>query len=321
MIMTTGSPYDDIRNLLAALPTGNGKDFTPPSGAAAGFGGAGNLPQISSWLTEWSGKGARIEKPMIAVFAGAHGILRHGVAEANDADVQGLIDAISAGTAPIAKICGGANIGLKVLDLAVDLPTGDITQADALDERDCAATMAFGMEAVAGGHDLLCLSAAGAGGNTVAVAVLATLFGDTAQDWAEVEPSAGQHLRLRRIGVLETALARHGSSVGDGLSVIGELGGREIAAMAGAIIAARMERIPVLIDGLPALAAAAALYKADAAAIAHCRLAARPLTPTVTEAARALGLDWIAEGGSGGAPGLDGALAVGVVRAAAWAAT
>lgn len=317
--MTPGSPFDDIRNLLASLPAGNDAAAAAigRKAAAGDFGGAGKLTDIATWLARWSGKGARVEKPMIAIFAGAHGISRHGVATENDSDVQKLVEAISAGEAPIAKLCGSANIGLKVLDLAVDLPTGDITQGEALDERDCAATMAFGMEAVAGGHDLLCLSGLGAGGDVVAAAVLAGLSGEMAEAWLDEATTGGAHLRLRTITALNAALVRHHGSLENGLHVIGLLGGREIAAMAGAIIAARIEHVPVLLDGLPALAAAAALHKADPDAVSHCLMTAKPGTARAAILSQRLGTGWIAEG-LVAAPGVESAVAVGLVRAAAW---
>src|SRR5262249_11988855 len=75
------------------------------------------------------------------------------------------------------QICLAYDLGLKVYDLALDHPTGDITREPALDERSCAATIPFGMEAIAGGVDLLCIGEMGLGNTTIAAAILPALFG------------------------------------------------------------------------------------------------------------------------------------------------
>ena len=82
------------------------------------------------------------------------------------------VELCAAGGAAINQICLANDLGLKVFDLALHLPTGDITREAALDEHGCAATMAFGMEAIAGGADLLCLGDIGVGNSTVAAAIL-----------------------------------------------------------------------------------------------------------------------------------------------------
>ena len=74
-------------------------------------------------------------------------------------------------------------IGLKVFELALDIPTADITEAAAMEEAACAATIAFGMEAIAGDVDVLCLGEMGIGNTTVASAVYAALYGGDPRQW------------------------------------------------------------------------------------------------------------------------------------------
>ena len=92
-----------------------------------------------------------------------------------------MVENFAAGGAAINQICVAYDLGLKVFDLALDLPTGDITAEAALDEAGCAATMAFGMEAMAGGVDLLCIGEMGIGNTTVAAAIYAALYGGAAE--------------------------------------------------------------------------------------------------------------------------------------------
>ena len=75
---------------------------------------------------------------------------------------------------------------------------------------------------------------------------------------------------MRKIEVVERALALHGDHLSDPLEVLRRLGGREIAALVGAILAARLQRVPVILDGFVVCAAAAILHAMDPGAVDHC---------------------------------------------------
>src|SRR5690606_35929967 len=200
---------------------------------------------------------------LVALFAGTHGV-SHRLWQ-NDAArrTKERVERIATGSAPISLVCAANDLGLKVFDLALDIPTGDIVEQAAFEERDCAATVAFGMEAIAGGTDLLCIGEVGTEGEVAAAAVLATLSG---KDVAGLD---GERQRA-----VERALATHRGHLADPLEALRRLGGREIAAAAGAILAARMEKIPVILEGLTPMRAAAALESAHRGAAAHCLLPA-----------------------------------------------
>ena len=176
----------------------------------------------------------------------------------------------AAGGAAINQICASLDLGFKVFDLALDLPTDDIVDGPALDEQACVATMAFGMEAIAGGADLLAIGEMGIGNTTVAAAIYAALYGGPAARWVGRGTGLDDDGLARKIEAVEAALRTHRDHLDDPLEVLRRLGGREIAAMAGAILAARLQRIPVILDGYVATAAAAVLHALDPAAIDHC---------------------------------------------------
>ena len=119
----------------------------------------------------------------------------------------------AAGAAPINQVCIAHDLGLKVFDLALHLPTADITRSAALDERGCAATMAFGMEAVAGGVDLLCLGDLGVGNSTVAAALFAALLGGRGADWVGPGSGADAAMMARKAEAVDAALAFHGRAI------------------------------------------------------------------------------------------------------------
>ena len=319
--MTTGMPFDDIRDLIASLP-GPDEDalarvrqregtLTKPPGAL------GRLERISEWLAAWTGREPAVTRPLVAVFAGNHGVVGQGVSPFPQSVTQQMVENFAAGGAAINAICVANDIGLKVFDLALEHPTADFTVEAALDERGCAATIAFGMEAIAGGTDLLCIGEMGIGNTTVASAIYAAVFGGTAGDWVGPGTGADDAMLARKAQVVETALELHRDHLDDPLEVLRRLGGREIAAMVGAILAARSQRIPVLLDGFVACSAAAILYTADPSSIEHCLFAHTSAEPAHRRALAAMKADPLLDLGMRLGEGTGAALAVPIIRAAA----
>ena len=183
-----------------------------------------------------------------------------------------MVETFAAGGAAINQICLANNFGLKVFDLALDYPTPDITEKDAFDEAGCAATIAYGMEAAASGVDLLMIGEMGLGNTTVASAIYHALYGGKAEDWVGRGSGVDDEGYARKVAAVEKAVARV-EGENDPLEILRRLGGREIAAMAGAISAARYERIPVIIDGFVVSAAAAILHAMRDDALEHCLFA------------------------------------------------
>lgn len=320
--MTSALPFDDFRDLLANLPA---PDTDAEARVRALFAKAekwtnslGRIEDIAAWLATWSGRAPpAVTRASMAVFAGNHGVVRHGVSPRPVAATADAVELCAAGGAAINQICIANDLGLKVFDLALHVPTADITQEAALDERGCAATMAFGMEAIAGGTDLLCLGDLGVGNSTIASALFAALFGGRGADWVGPGSGADAAMQARKAEVVDMALAFHDGHLGDPLEVLRRLGGREFAAIAGAMLAARMQRIPVLLDGLPATAAAAVLHAANPAAIDHCLLGGLSPEPAHALVAGRLGLRPLLDLGISHGEGVGAALAAGLVKAAA----
>ena len=319
--MSSGLPFDDFRSLLRSLP---GPDraameavrerdaqLTKPPGSL------GRLEEIAVWLAGWQGQAPAVTRPLMAIFAGTHGIVRRGVSPFPSEVTAQMVANFAAGGAAINQICVANDIGLKVFDLALDHPTADFTEDAALDERACAATMAFGMEAIAGGTDLLCIGEMGIGNTTVAAALYAALFGGEPEDWVGRGTGADDAMLARKADVVRAGLARHAEHLDDPLEVLRRLGGREIAAMVGAVLAARTQNIPVVIDGYVASAAAAVLFKAAPDALDHCLFAHRSGEQGHARALDAMGARPLLDLGMRLGEGTGAALAVSIVRAAA----
>lgn len=317
----TGLPFDDIRNLVAQMPAA---DEAARAAAAARQnqlvkppGALGRLEEIAIHIAGWQGREIpAVNRPTVAVFAATHGVAGRGVSPYPPDVTKQMVATFTAGKAAVNQICGVFGAGLRVFDLALDLPTPDIVEQDALTEAECAATMAFGMEALAGEPDLLCLGEMGIGNTTVAAAIFHGLYGGEAEDW--VGPGTGSigETLTRKIAAVRDAVARSKAHLDDPLEVLRKLGGREVAAMAGAILAARLQRVPVVLDGYVVTAAAAVLKAMDPAALDHClagHVSAEPAHRAVLER---LGLRPLLDLDMRLGEGSGAALAIGVVKSA-----
>ena len=317
----SGLPFDDFRELLrnlpgpdsAALVAARERDaqLTKPPGAL------GRLEEIAFWLAAWTGRAPAVNRPLVAIFAGNHGVTKQGVTPFPSSVTAQMVENFAAGGAAINQICVSHDLGLKVFDLALDYPTADITEEAALSERDCAATMAFGMEAVAGGTDLLCIGEMGIGNTTIAAAINLALYGGTAADWVGPGTGSEGEVLARKVAAVEKAVALNAGHLSDPLEVLRRLGGREIAAMAGAILAARMQKIPVIIDGYVATTAAAILRAANPSALDHCLIGHVSAEPGHMRAIEMLGKTPLLALGMRLGEGTGAALAAGIVKAAA----
>ena len=319
--MTTGLPFDDIRALLNSMPeadadavaTTRARDgqLTKPPGAL------GRLETIVEWLSAWQQQSPpKVERPVVAVFAGNHGVVAQGVAAFPQAVTAQMVANFQNDGAAVNQICKTYDLGLKVFELALEVPTQDITLGAALEEADCAATMAYGMEAIAGGCDLLCIGEMGIGNTTIAAAMAHGLFGGKPEDW--VGPGTGVDAEgiKRKANAVARAVAFHQAHLDDPLEVLRRLGGRELAAMAGAILGARMNRVPVLIDGYVATAAAAVLYCVNPRALDHCMAAHVSAEPAHRTLLAKLNLNPLLDLGMRLGEGSGAALAAGIVKAA-----
>lgn len=305
-------PLDDFRDLFSGLPPLDEGMAEVARLALWQAGASGRMVELAAWVAAVTAKAPEApRRPQVVVFAGTHGVARVGLSSEPPGATAQAVERIAAGATPLAQACVAADHGLKVFDLALDLPTADISREPALAGRDCAATMAYGMEATAGGTDLLCLTGIGAGGGFASSAILATLFGGEASGWLESARSSDQ-----AVAALSRTVALHGGQ-GDALEVLRRCGGREHAAIAGAILAARAGGIPVILDGAAAVAGAAVLHMLDASAIGHCRLAQPPAHEGAARAAERIGLKPLFEARIADDAGTGAALAAGVVKTAA----
>ncbi len=239
----------------------NGQLTKPP-------GALGRLEDIAIWYASWRGDAKpEIKAPQVIVFAGNHGVTAQGVSAFPAEVTAQMVINFEHGGAAINQLSKAFGASMDVHALDLETPTEDFTQRPAMSEAECVAALQTGWNAVAPEADLLVAGEMGIGNTTSAAAIGCALFGGEAADWTgrgTGVDDAGLAIKTR---VVAEGLALHNTS--DPLQALRCLGGRELAAMAGAIAAARSHGIPVILDGFICTAAAAVLEKAQAGALDH----------------------------------------------------
>ena len=273
--MKTPGTINELRDLIGNLPRPDGAaeaaardrdgQLTKPAGSL------GRLEDIAAFMAAWQKRNPpRCEAVKTLIFAGNHGVTRQGVSAFPAEVTAQMVANFVAGTAAINQICKVVGAELEVCEIDLNQPTADFTQAPAMSDLEFLAAIALGMEKVCGDIDLLCVGEMGIGNTTAAAAICRGLYGGTGADWAGPGTGVNAAGIDRKVRAIDTAMATHGAALGDPLEVMRRVGGRELSAIVGAVLAARVKRIPVLLDGFVASAAAAPLAKLNAGALDHC---------------------------------------------------
>lgn len=232
-------------------------------------GSLGRLEEITLWYAAWRGEvRPRINRPQVAIFAGNHGIAARGVSAFPAEVTVQMVANFEAGGAAVNQLARNAGASMTVHPLELGRPTEDFTTAPAMSEADCVAALKAGWDAVDPEADLLVVGEMGIGNTTSAAAIANALFGGEAVDWVGRGTGIDDAGLAIKAQVCAEGVARHGDL--PPLGVLAALGGRELAAMAGAIARARGLRIPVVLDGFICTAAAAVLDRAVSGALDHC---------------------------------------------------
>jgi len=272
--MPLPTTIDAIRALAAALPAGNDEAGAAAAGRQAGLtkppGSLGRLEALAIFLARWQGRAIpRLERVEVLVFAGSHGIAGRGVSAFPAEVTAQMVANFAAGGAAINQLARAVDAALKVVPLSIDTPTADFTLGPAMDEAAFVAAVRAGMEAVDPRADLVCLGEMGIANTTAAAAVAAALFGGDGESWVGRGTGVDDAGLARKAGTVDAALRLHGAALDDPLEALRRVGGRELAAMFGAALAARLHSIPVLADGFVAGAALAPLCRLSENGLAH----------------------------------------------------
>ncbi len=272
--MPNFTTFADLRAACLDLPGGH-----PAASAAVGkregnltkpLGSLGRLEELVAWLAHWQGHAPpRLDRVEILVFAGNHGVTAQRVS-AYPAEVTAqMVANFAHGGAAINQLARAGGAKLNVIPLSLDDPTADFTLAPAMSEAEFLAAVNEGYGAVPAGADLVILGEMGIGNTTAAAAVAATLFGGRGARWAGRGTGVDDEGLARKRLAIDRGLDRHAALLNEPLKIAAALGGRELAAILGATLAARAQNIPVILDGFVCTAAVAPLYRLRTDTLAH----------------------------------------------------
>ncbi len=320
MVTVPLSKLNDIRVLLHHLPEVDREamaacharetTLTKPPGSL------GKLEDIALWLCGWQGRHPpRLDHIRARIFAGNHGVAALGVSAFPAEVTAQMVENFRRGGGAINQLCRTFGTELDVVCLDLDHPTADFTTASAMTEAEFVRAFQTGMDAVPDPTDLLFVGEMGIGNTTAAAAVAYALFGGAAEYWTGKGTGVEGPAFLRKIEVVSAGVDRH-HNAGTPLDILCCLGGRELAAMAGAILAARLKRIPVLLDGFICVAAAAVLEREHKGALDHCIAGHVSAEAAHRRLLAAVGKHPLLDLGMRLGEGSGAAIAVGIVRAA-----
>lgn len=269
-------PFETLSDFVRAFadcpgPDGGARDaadarnavLTKPSGAL------GRLEDIAIWYASWRGDAMpRITQPQIVIFAGNHGVTAQGVSAFPQEVTMQMVQNFDAGGAAINQLATHAGAALDVVSLHLDQPTNDFTQGPAMSKDGLLDALTAGWNSLRPQTDLLVVGEMGIGNTTSAAAIAALVCGGTAEDWVGRGTGIDDDGLVRKTAAVAKAIELHKDNEGP-LDILARVGGREIAAMAGAMAAARASRVPVILDGFIASSAALVLHALDADNVAH----------------------------------------------------
>ena len=280
--MTMFSNHDDISQFVADMPQANDaiaaaaqshqNNLTKPPGSL------GKLEELAVFLASWQGQDKpKLDKAQAIIFAGNHGICAQGVNPFPQEVTQLMVANFEGGGAAMNQLCGISGAELKVVPLSLDTPTADFTQTEALTEDELFEAIAIGASSIDTDADIIVLGEMGIGNSTISSALAASVFGGDTKSWVGAGTGSDDAGKARKADVIDTGLDKHGRR--QDLSALRAFGGREQAAICGAILAARAARIPVLLDGFICTAAAAPLYGLSPQSLDHCLVGHKSVEP------------------------------------------
>ena len=307
ILKSAGGP--DLKALGEAKAR-NGQLTKPP-------GALGRLENLAIWYAGWRGEAApKIDAPQVVVFAGNHGVATLGVSAFPVEVTEQMVLNFQRGGAAINQLCQTFGAELDVIALELENPTADFTAGAAMSETEVVAALVVGWEAVNPDADLLVTGEMGIGNTTSAAAICHALFDGEAEDWVGRGTGVDDAGLLLKAQVVREGLAANPEAAKNGLQALRCLGGREVAAMAGAVAAARFYGIPVVIDGFICTAAVACLAVVCEGALDHAVAGHQSQESAHTTALQALGKEPILSLNLRLGEGSGGALAIGIMKAA-----
>lgn len=269
---------DALRALLADLPVADdaaaaavrsrSEQVLRPSGALR------RLDDLAVHMAAWHATATpTVARPEVIVFAADHGVAAGGVSNYPSEVTGAMFAAVASGRATINALARSVGAEVTVFDVGVGSPTGDIRVEAAVSAERCDEITGVAVRAVDEAADrdadVIVLGELGIGNTTAAAALPASLLGGDAAAWVGRGTGVDDEGLARKCAAVAEA-ARRVAEHSDPITVMCEVGGAELIAMAAACLQARRRRIPVVLDGYIATAAVLPLHIAAPNSLDHC---------------------------------------------------
>ncbi len=307
-------------------------------GQAKPLGALGVLEDLGVWLAGCQGQcpPRQLDDVRVVVFAGDHGVAASGVSAYPSAITPAMVRGIAAGGAGISALARANGVSVEVFDLAVaeDFPdlgpevsrfkvthgSGAIDVEDALTRSQVEQALAAGdtiaAELVADGAQLLIAGDLGIGNTTVSAALIAATYGLPAAAVVGRGTGIDDAALAHKAAVIEAALARAGDRVADPVERLAALGSADTAAAVGFLLGSARRGVPVLLDGVVAVAEAVVAASIDPGFVAWARAGHRSTEPGQSVALTRLGLQPLVDLEMRLGEGTGAVVAVPILRAA-----
>lgn len=311
-------------------------------GQAKPLGALGDLEALGAWLAACQGvcPPRQLDDVRVVVFAGDHGVSASGVSAYPAAITPAMVRGIAAGVAGVSALARANQVAVSIYDVGVagdflDLDpeisrfkirrgSGSIDVEDALSVAEVEAALAAGdtiaAEAVAGGAQLLIAGDLGIGNTTVAAALIAATYGLPAAAVTGRGTGIDDAALAHKTAVIDAALARSAGEL-EPIARLAAVGSSDMAAAVGFMLGAARRGVPVLLDGVIAVAEAVVAASIDPGVRDWLQAGHRSTEPGQSLALQRLGLSPLVDLRLRLGEGTGAVVAVPILRAAVAALT
>ncbi len=279
-------------------------------------GSLGKLEEIATWIASvQQTRGApTLSFPSLRLFAGSHGITEMGVSMCPAHVNEQMVANFHNGGAAINALCRSNQIDFKSYDVDVHCPTKNFYYQAAMTEEETVEAFHLGWQSVPAFSDLFAVGEMGIGNTTPSTAVIATITRTPVETIVGRGAGLTDERLQQKTEILATALRNRKKELTDPLSILASVGGREIAAMVGAILSAADKNIPIVLDGVISAASASIAFELQPNVISKCIAGHLSVEPAHNAFLKHYQLTPILDLGMRLGEGTGAAVAMGVIR-------
>ncbi len=258
-------PFKQFDKYYANLAKNHQNSLTKPRGSL------GKLEEYAIWMAGWQKrKKPKMNNFQCLVFVGNHGVSKRNVSAYPSEVTKQMVKNFKKGGAAINQLCNLSNTALSVIPIDLEKPTKDFSEEKAMSYNETFSAMQLGYNSVPKKCDLLILGEMGISNTTSATAISCALFNASVKKWTGLGTGISEKDLRNKISVIKKGLKLHGRKFDSVIEILSSFGGREMAAIAGSVIAARVRGIPILLDGFVSTASAATLTIFNKNILEHC---------------------------------------------------